>query len=110
MIHDKVKIGGFDYKVVVTDEPLFIGNGKKIGLIEYNQCIIKLSGDSEQSEQSREQCWWHEVVHGIVDDRDINIPKDRLEDIVDSIAKGLYGIMKDNKFLLPGQEYTLEMR
>ena len=56
-----------------------------------------------QGEQAKEQIFWHEVVHGLVHYRNVDLKNADEETIVEEIAIGLYGIMKANG-LLPGQK------
>lgn len=60
---------------------------------------LPVGGDREQQ---KEQTFWHEVIHGILNYRSIDISKAELETLVDSIASELYAIMQTNP-CLPGQ-------
>jgi hypothetical protein len=103
MLPDKITIGCYDYKVVETEEVLLIDNRKCRGTIGYLDQTIKISNDSDLSEQSKEQTLWHEIVHGIINYRNLDISKSDEESIVDEIATGLYLLCKQNG-LLPGQK------
>ena len=106
MLPSKIRIGCFDYDVIETDEVLLINNRACKGTISYDKHVIKLSKD-DLSEQSKEQTLWHEIVHGIINYRKIDIQKADLETAVDELAIGLYGLCKSNG-LLPGQKVEKE--
>lgn len=51
-IPDKVKIGCFEYDVILTDEPIIIGdNCNYNGCIDYNEQIIKIKKTMPESLQ-----------------------------------------------------------
>ncbi len=100
MIPDKVKIGCFTYDVVETDEILIVNGRECVGMIDYNNLEIKIK--KTDREQHKEQTFWHEVIHGILTYRSIDISKVELETLVDNIASELYAIMQTNP-CLPGQ-------
>ncbi len=100
-MHDKVKIGCTTYIVIYTDEEITLNGEQCDGVIEYDNGIIKISNTI--GPQLMNQVWWHEVVHGIMNDRDISTEDDE-ESLVDKLAKGLYALMQDNRFLMPGQK------
>lgn len=101
VLHDKVKIGCTTYDVIDTDEDIVFNGDQCNGIIEYDNGIIKIS--NTVGPQLMNQVWWHEVVHGIMNDRDISTEDDE-EAVVDKLAKGLYALMQDNNFLMPGQK------
>ena len=101
MLPDKVKIGCFTYDVVETDEILIVNGRKCVGMIDYDNLEIKIK--KTDREQQKEQTFWHEVIHGILIYRSIDISKVELETLVDNIASELYAIMQTNP-CLPGQE------
>lgn len=106
MLPNKVRIGCYDYEVAETDEVLLIDNKKCKGMIDYNAHQIKISNDEMFSEQAREQTLWHEIVHGIINYRNVNYDKCDEETFVDELATGLYLLCKSNG-RLPGQEVSI---
>lgn len=102
MIPEKIKIGCYDYDVKVTDEILIVDNRQCGGMIDLKRQIIKISDEHIQAKQVQEQTWWHEVVHGMVYDRNLDLG-DNNELYTEELAKALYSLMKDNNSLLPGQ-------
>jgi len=102
MIPDSIKIGCYDYKIVETDEPIIVESKECSGKIDYRNHIIKIKR-SGISQQAKEETLWHEIIHGIFDYRSINPAKNDEETIVEELALGLYGIMKQNG-LMPGQK------
>lgn len=102
MIPVKVRIGGTDFEVVITDQPLIIGNKTGFsGLISYTDSLIKI--DANNSQQAQEKTFWHEVLHGIADHMQLELGEDE-EYIIEAFAKGMYALMKDNDIQFPGQE------
>jgi hypothetical protein len=103
MLPNKVTVGCFDYDIAETDEVLLVDGRKCSGLIDYNKHIIKISNEENFSEQSKEQTFWHEAVHAIIDYRRVGYGKADEETFVDELATGLYLLCKQNG-LLPGQK------
>lgn len=104
---EKIKIGYYDYSVSKSQKPLIVNSRACKGRVDYEHAIIEILDDGQTGEQSHEQTFWHEVVHAIVYDRDIELSGDE-EEAVDRLAKGLYALMKDNAFPLPGQRDVSE--
>jgi len=101
MLPDKVIIGCHEYQVIETDVPLVLNGHECSGTIDYANQVIKISANA--GEQAKEQIFWHEVVHGLVHYRNVDLKNADEETIVEEIATGLYGMMKANG-LLPGQK------
>lgn len=96
-IPDEVRIGGVTYEVyVVKDRPL-VGSGKQVyGGIDFQDPIINLDG-SLISKDRLELTFIHEVIHGIIADREIDrFLGEKEEDFTTIFARGLYAFMKDN--------------
>ncbi len=102
MLPESIKIGCYEYEIKETDEPIIVDGRTCMGSIAYHTHII-LVKKSDISEQQKEQTFWHEVVHGIINYRQVNPQKDDPETLVEELALGLYGIMKQNDWL-PGQK------
>jgi hypothetical protein len=105
MIPEKIKIGYLEYDINTTDKILVLNARECSGLIHYEDVIIEIN--SIRSIQSQEQIFWHEILHGIINDRDIELGENE-EKIIDNLAKGIYALMKDNPFPLPGQVIPCE--
>lgn len=101
MIPDKVNIGCYEYDVILTDDILIVDGKRCKGKISYDKHLIELM-NTEVSMQSKEQTLWHEIVHGIIDYRNIDVVKCDEETLVEEISIGLYGLCKQNG-ILPGQ-------
>lgn len=96
MIPKKVKIGGFFYDIEITDEPILVNNKRCYGSITYDQQLIQLAGDGLISEQSREQTFWHELIHAFVFERNLDWPDDKNELWTDELAKSIHAFCIDN--------------
>lgn len=106
-IPECVRIGSNYYEVELTDEPLILDNIVCRGLIEHYNHVISIStnfGDIQQQEQT----FLHEIVHGIVNERSINLKEDDEEFIVDEIAKGLHQVILDNPHMFLNFEFEGE--
>ena len=93
-IPSKVKIDGMDYKVIRTDEILTLDNRVCCGLIDYKMHWIKIN-NSEQDEQAQKQTLLHEIVHGIMRERNFDLQSEK-EVFIDEMAKGFYQLIIDN--------------
>jgi hypothetical protein len=100
-IPNKVRIGSMDYEVLLTDETLVLNGSECFGTIDYNKHLIKIN-NYLQDIQGNEQTFLHEVVHGIIRERHLDIKNSDEETIVDEIATGLHQLIKDNSFILGG--------
>ena len=98
-IPNKIKIGGIIYTIKLTPEVLHIDETDKKynGYIDFCEGVINICTNHIQ-----EQTFWHEVLHGIFEDRQIDVGK-REEAIIDTLAAGLLALMVDNPILFPGQ-------
>lgn len=97
-----IVIGCYEYEIIETDEPILVDGKECKGSIDYllHQIKIKKSG---LSDQQKEQTFWHEVVHGIINYRQVTPQSCDPEMLVEELALGLYGVMKQNG-PLPGQK------
>lgn len=95
-IPESIRIGSCFYDVEYVDKELVLNHQECYALIDYNNHVIQISnklGDYQQQEQS----FLHEVFHGIVKDRALEIEDE--EFIVDELAKGLNQIILDNPIM-----------
>jgi len=98
----EIKIGCYDYEIEYTKDAIINNNKKCLGEINYLNNKIKISIEDGISNQSQEQTLWHEIVHGIINYRNVSYGADE-ETFVDELATGLYLLCKNNG-LLPGQK------
>lgn len=94
-IPEKINISGIEYEVIKTEGPLVVDGDQVYGLIDYNNRKIKLDTNI-QDEQGVKSTFIHEVLHGIVFDRQIDWKNDGEETIIEQLSRGLYSILKDN--------------
>ncbi|WMM24056.1 hypothetical protein RBU61_14145 [Tissierella sp. MB52-C2] len=94
-IPDKLVISGMEYKIKLEDKPLFCSNQRAYAHINYESKEISID-EGLQDTQGHQQSLLHEVIHGIVYDRELDFQNDGEETIVDQISKGLYQVIKDN--------------
>ena len=94
-IPDKIIISGMEYEIILTDEPIFRDNLRAYGHIDFENKKI-LIDKNLRDKQGHIQTLIHEIIHGIVYDRELNLRSDGEETIVDQLSKGLYQVIKDN--------------
>lgn len=94
-IPKSTRIGSSDYSVITSDEILVVNGQECKGMIDYEFHKIKINNEV-QDKQGREQTFLHELIHGIVRERNLDIEKSDEETIVDEIAMGLHQVIKDN--------------
>jgi Zn-dependent peptidase ImmA (M78 family) len=95
-IPEKIRIGSSDYSVVLTDENLVCNGQESYGWIDYNYHLIKINKNI-QDKQGQEKTLLHELIHGIVRERSLDVANSNEEIIVEEIAMGLHQVIRDNK-------------
>lgn len=94
-IPGKVRIGSIDYEVIIEDNTIVLDAVQCKGKINFE--FHKISIDSSiQDKQGQEQTFLHELVHGIVEERSLDLKQDDEETIIDEIAIGLHQVIRDN--------------
>lgn len=89
-----IRIDSIFYRVEKEDK--LIADGKEaFGTINYKKKIIKLNTDISE-EQEIKQTLWHEIIHGIIHERNFDFEKTPEETIVDELSKGIYQVLLDN--------------
>lgn len=94
-IPDNIIISGMEYDVILEDKPLFCNNQRAYAHIDYDNKEITIDKGIQEG-QGHVQSFLHEVLHGIVFDRELDFKNDGEETIIDQISKGLYQIIKEN--------------
>lgn len=94
-VPDKVRIGSMDYSVELTDKTLGLNGKVCYGIINYEQHNILINSEM-QDKQGSEQTFLHELIHGIIRERDLNLSNCDEETAVDGIAMGLHQVIRDN--------------
>lgn len=90
----KVRIDTVYYSIVQEDK--LILNGRVVfGCIDCQKKIIKINPDISE-EQEIQQTLWHEIVHGIIHERNFDFIKTEEETIVNELSKGIYQVILDN--------------
>lgn len=93
-IPNTVKIDGMNYTIKLTNETIMNEDYKVLlGRINYNLCEIVLDGNA--NEQTIKATLMHEIVHGIMKERNIDMQTEE-ETFIDEIAKGFYNLLNDN--------------
>lgn len=98
-IPKKVKIGSMEYDISLENE-VIVGEGQVYnGLIIFDDLVIRLW--SNRSAQRLEETFIHEVLHGILRERDILIEDE--EELVEMLGKGIYQFIIDNPNIFKGE-------
>jgi hypothetical protein len=96
MIPDNIKIGGLNYKIEFKDNIIHEGR-TCTGLIENDNLVISLLSNRPQDRNY--QTLLHEILHGIIYNRNLNIAETTEEFLVDELAYGLLEILKNNGYI-----------
>lgn len=96
-IPGKVRIGSVDYEVTVEDKTIVLDAVQCKGKIDYEYHKINIDS-SIHDKQGQEQTFLHELIHGIVRERNLNLNADE-ETIVDGLAIGLHQVIRDNQHI-----------
>jgi len=96
IIPEVVRIGSSDYEVEFTDNPIVVDHKECYAAIDYNNHTIEISNQLGDI-QTQEQSFLHELFHGIVRDRALEIQDE--EFVVDELAKAMHQVIRDNKIM-----------
>ena len=94
-IPDSVRISGVEY-AIVTKPNLRDSSRLLCGRIDYNTATIYLSETDCQSEEFRCIVLWHEIIHGILEDRGLHLDEDVEESVCEALSRGIYQVLQDN--------------
>lgn len=94
-IPDKIRIGGVEYDIKFVDN-LRKGIELLYGEISYEDSEIRISNSDGKSHEFQCITLMHEILHGIADHANLDIEKADTEQVVDTLAKGLYAVLQDN--------------
>ena len=92
-IPQKIRIGSVDYEVQLTSDNLVCQGKECYGFNDYDHHTIKIN-ERLQDEQGQEQTFLHEMLHGIIRERNLTVENEEL--VVEEIALGLHQIIRDN--------------
>ena len=101
LIPEVVRIGSFDYLVEFTDNPIVVDYKECFASINYNEHLIQINNTLGDI-QTQEQSFLHEMFHGILKDRAIEVEDE--EFVVDELAKALHQIIRDNPTMFLDEE------
>lgn len=69
------------------------------GLCSHQDLTIKIE-KKFPSEEKRKEVLLHEVIHGVIDMYDIQVPEDKMESLVVVLARGMMQVFQDNPELV----------
>jgi len=98
---DAIRIGSVTYTIVEV-EHLRDEDGKQMwGQVLHSECRIEIA--LELSYQQQYHTLWHEIVHTLMNQADLDKRED--EQLVNVLAYGLMGVVRDNGDLLDWRRY-----
>lgn len=100
MIPKSIKVGNLEYAIEKVNHPLAVDNAEVGGLIDFKAGIIKIRTDGF-SEDANAETFWHEVMHAIIRNMDMDFDDEEL--VCRRFARALHAFMKDNPVGMPGQ-------
>ena len=98
-----IRIGSYDYAVNQTNKTLVINAKQCKGTIDYNYHTIDID-TSIQDRQGQEETLLHELFHGIVNERNLDLTNSNEEIIVEELARGLHQVIRDNPDMFKNKE------
>lgn len=97
---EKVRIGAIDYSVFLSES--IAQKNDLAGQICYPSLEIELDAGSQPQRQYA--ILLHEIVHGILNhsklNKTLNEKEELLEDVVEIVAHGMLGVIRDNPELV----------
>lgn len=94
-IPDKICISGVEYAVELGPN-LRDASRLLCGRIDYDACKIHLSTTDCQNHQYKCIVLWHEILHGIIEDRGLELDDDLEEKVCEALSRGIYQVLQDN--------------
>lgn len=94
-IPEAVRISGVEYRIGIA-EVLTDGVHELAGQIRYSERDIRISAKACRSEAGKGLTLWHEIIHGILEDRGLELEDDTEEAVCEAVARGVYQILEDN--------------
>ena len=83
------------YYSIIQEDKLIVEGKEAFGCIDYRKKIIKINPDISE-DQEIQQTLWHEIIHGIMHERNLDLLKTDEETCVDELSKGIYQVILDN--------------
>lgn len=95
-IQGKVRVGSMDYDVILTDEKIINQDGEEcLGLTDHNLHEIKISTNL-QNEQGQEKTFLHELIHAMIEERNLDFESITEEILAEDLSTILYQVIRDN--------------
>ena len=95
-IQGKVRVGSMDYNVILTDEKIINQDGEEcLGLTDHNLHEIKISTNL-QNEQGQEKTFLHELIHAMIEERNLDFESITEEILAEDLSTILYQVIRDN--------------
>lgn len=93
-----IKIGGQDFEIVEEPNPFVDNNNAVDGMIDYGNSKIRVCNCYSLDYKNQTLC--HEIIHGIIQNFNVAIPREQNEEITEALGKGLFQVLKENKDIL----------
>lgn len=91
-IPERIRIGGVEFSVIVEPK---LNDGERMlaGEIRHMKCQIAIA--EESSHEYRCLSVWHEIMHGIEEQAQLDLGNQR-ERVIEAFARGVYQVLQDN--------------
>lgn len=96
-IPEKIKIGCSNITIEVVDR-IIEDDTEYLGDFDFGLRKIRIS--KNQSEDSKIETFLHEILHGILIERDVNIDSEGADLICNALSRGVIQLIQDNPELL----------
>ena len=103
-IPEKIKIGCSNITIEVVDR-IVEDDTEYLGDFDFGLRKIRIS--KNQSEDSKIETFLHEILHGILIERDVNIDSEGADLICNALSRGVIQLIQDNPGLLKKQEHRV---
>ena len=98
MIPNHIKIDAVMYNVIESPGPLLIKGLECTGTIDYCNNLISIL--ETLGESQKKVTLMHEIMHGIVYERTLDLNKSDEETVVNELGKGFINVIRDNPELI----------
>ena len=89
---NSIRIGGMEYEV---SEEYRLNDGERMMAGQIRHMDSKICVCMESSHEYKCLTLWHEIMHGIEEQAQLNLGEDR-ERIIEAFARGVYQVLQDN--------------
>ena len=97
-----IRIDSIEYEVEEKDAPIVLNGQQCGGMITFSESHIDIS--STMSPGMKYVTLWHEILHGMIFHRGLEMSDKMEEKICSALSRGIAQILKDNPHLMEFEE------